>query len=52
MFCVHSNAEQNSKVITSSPVAVNQFSDERVSIRRLGKVSQVIFRSKVKRLQI
>ncbi|XP_037831062.1 kazrin-A-like, partial [Kryptolebias marmoratus] len=33
-----SNAEQNSEVITSSPVAVNRFSDERVSIRRLGKV--------------
>ncbi|XP_018556107.1 kazrin, periplakin interacting protein b isoform X1 [Lates calcarifer] len=33
----HSNAEQCNEIINSSPVAVNRFAEERVSLRRTGK---------------
>lgn len=40
MPCVYSNAEQSNEIIgSSSPVAVNRFAEERVSVRRTGKVS-------------
>ncbi len=40
MPCICSSAEQGSEVIgSSSPVAVNRFAEERVSIRRSVKVS-------------
>lgn len=42
---VYSNTEQDTEVIgCSSPVAVNRFADERMSIRRSGKVLDKLYK--------